>query len=363
MRYINIIFVFALCFLIEATTYAQPTFYLRFETVTANGVDYEVDIYMAGSAEFELGSSNLQFTYDNTDMDNPTLVATEATDLTSSPFYSVTATRPMTNKASLNINLFSSLLSPLVTVPAHPTWIKLARLHFDVLDASAATNLEWSYNGLTTETVAFLADETTQIYVANPGGDLENLVGDLLPVELTSFEATAKEDFIQIDWRSATEVNFSGYEIQRSLDGIDFKTIAWVSGNGTTGQINEYRYKDHDIFYNQNTYYRLKQVDLDGSFEYSDVRVAVIRKDGIQLTSISPNPTEGQTKLQIESSFDSPAVIEIYSNTGQLVHSRKEDVQKGYNSFDLDLSQLPGGMYMVIVQQGKERYTNKLLKL
>ena len=362
MRYINIFFVLAISLLISNLAFAQPTFHLRFETVTANGVDYEVDIYMAGSAEFDLGSSNLQFTYDNTDMDNPTISAGEATDLTSSPFYSVTATRPASNKASLNINLFSAFLNPKVAIPSYPTWTKLARLHFDILDPTATTNLQWTYNGLTTETVVFIGDESTQIFVDSPT-DLEDLIGDNLPVELVSFEATAKEEFIQLDWESATEINFSGYELQRSLDGDNFKAISWISGNGIPNQINVYRYKDEDIVFNQNLYYRLKQVDLDGTYEYSDVRVATIRKDGIQLTSITPNPTEGQSKLWIEASLESQATIEVFSTTGQLVISRKENILKGLNSFNLDLSLLPGGVYMVIVQQGRERYTNKVIKL
>ena len=91
-----------------------------------------------------------------------------------------------------------------------------------------------------------------------------------VPVELTSFTATSNGKEVILNWSTATELNNQGFEIERSEDNISFNTIGFVPGFGTTTEPKSYSYSDQSVNSGTN-YYRLKQVDYDGSYEYSDV--------------------------------------------------------------------------------------------
>ncbi len=90
-----------------------------------------------------------------------------------------------------------------------------------------------------------------------------------LPVELTNFSAKQLENNVQLNWSTASELNNDYFEIQKSLNGIDFFPIAEVQGAGNSNDIVEYQYTDENVF--ENSFYRLKQVDFDNEFEYSEV--------------------------------------------------------------------------------------------
>jgi hypothetical protein len=109
-----------------------------------------------------------------------------------------------------------------------------------------------------------------------------------LPVDLVRFTANALEDEVVLDWSTASEENNAYFLVEHSTDGQDFTPIAEVKGHGTTTTFQQYTYKHTAPFYGAN-YYRLKQVDLDGAFEYSQVVVAQIRLIEDQFT-LFPNP-------------------------------------------------------------------------
>ncbi len=90
-----------------------------------------------------------------------------------------------------------------------------------------------------------------------------------IPVELISFTANASEGLVELSWITATETNNQGFEVQRSAGGGEFEAIAFVEGHGTTTETQTYSYSDRNV--NVGSYsYRLKQIDFDGTFEYSD---------------------------------------------------------------------------------------------
>ncbi|HAB53906.1 MAG TPA: hypothetical protein DCE80_17305, partial [Ignavibacteriales bacterium] len=97
----------------------------------------------------------------------------------------------------------------------------------------------------------------------------------IIPVELISFSATANGKEVNLNWSTATELNNYGFEIQRKALGGEFATIAFVKGNGTTTQKNEYSFIEKNIDEGK-YFYRLKQIDLDGTTSYSkEVEVIV----------------------------------------------------------------------------------------
>lgn len=91
-----------------------------------------------------------------------------------------------------------------------------------------------------------------------------------LPVELTYFKAELVSNTVVLKWQTATEENNAGFEVERSTDGSQFETLGFVEGNGTTTEVKNYTYIDYEI-QKGIVYYRLKQIDLDGAFEYSNI--------------------------------------------------------------------------------------------
>jgi len=94
----------------------------------------------------------------------------------------------------------------------------------------------------------------------------------LLPVELLYFNVTPINNlYAQLEWATATEINNDGFEVFRSTNGVDFEYIAWVSGNGNQTSIHKYSYEDYSIETEVTYYYRLKQIDYDGQYEYFNI--------------------------------------------------------------------------------------------
>jgi Secretion system C-terminal sorting domain len=133
-----------------------------------------------------------------------------------------------------------------------------------------------------------------QLSVHNPSAPL--------PVDLVRFSADALDDEVVLDWATASEENNAYFLVEHSTDGQNFIPIGEVKGHGTTTVFQQYNYIDTDPFYGAN-YYRLKQVDLDGAFEYSQVVVAQIRLQEDQF-KLFPNPGYTRDVLTLRWSED-----------------------------------------------------------
>lgn len=143
----------------------------------------------------------------------------------------------------------------------------------------------------------------------------------VLPVDLTHFRASVKEaKAIQLDWHTMVEINNAGFEIERSMDGDEFQSIAWVNGNGTTSEQNSYQYTDEAVKMNQAYYYRLKQVDNDGAFSYSNIQTAIINHKDTDIL-LYPNPASEMVNLSIKESLllDNDLVFYLINALGQEV--------------------------------------------
>lgn len=137
----------------------------------------------------------------------------------------------------------------------------------------------------------------------------------LLPVELVRFEAIANDKTVELRWETASESNNDGFEVQRSLNGQNWVALDFIPGSGTTNETNRYSFVDGLPQFSTN-YYRLKQVDFDGRFEYSHiVSLKMHAEEGIQ---VYPNPFSGEFQIDINSEQDElPA--RIYDAAGRSV--------------------------------------------
>ena len=251
-------------------------------------------------------------------------------------------TLPVAGQASFNIKLNVPTLG--ITINTTNTW--LATVKFSIINPAFNSNLAWSYNGGTTQTVVFNDLEMADQLFAS-ADDMVCLAGltTALPLELIQFNARAQQRFIVLDWQSAAEQNFAGYELQRSPDGSSFEKITWIAGKGGVSK-NDYRYEDHDAVPGILYYYRLKMLDTDGVFAYSAVRSARLGK-AWDKPVITPNPTDGFCSISFVAPQEGSGTLEITDASGKKIMEQNIQFGSGNNNLQLDLNALTPGTYFV----------------
>jgi len=174
---------------------------------------------------------------------------------------------------------------------------------------------------------------------------------DPFPVELYSFNAELDGEDATLNWITLSELNNDYFEIERSIDGVLFEKIGQMQGGGTLETESQYEYTDLQVLrFNVPTlYYRLKQVDFDGTFEYT--QIIELKLDLINKIYAGVYPNPATDKVQISFATDSQALegpfgeMTIHSNNGQMVY--KKTFMRRAESFSLDLTDFPKGMYIV----------------
>lgn len=194
-----------------------------------------------------------------------------------------------------------------------------------------------------------------------------------LPVELISLTATViNNTYIRIDWATASEFNNRGFVLQRSTDGSHFDSIAWINGNGTTNVLHNYTYNDLNVQPNITYYFRLKQVDNNGNFVYSNIVAAKItittgvNNNNNQLGEIIvfPNPITSATVVQLLPYYDGNYELAVYDDLGRVVeHTTVETKAKNSIRVPVASQDWPKGMYILrITNEKNQSNTFKLIK-
>ena len=187
--------------------------------------------------------------------------------------------------------------------------------------------------------------------------------GYALPVKMLYFTATPEDNsYIKLDWATASEIDNSGFELQRSTDGASFKDMAWIPGMGNSTTTNVYRYDDRTCDPNVVYYYRLKQIDIDGVFEYSNIVSAIlIGEHGFAMEELKPNPATNKVNVNVISSVNNPSRIAVIDMLGRIVINQQWALYSGLNGIDLDLSDVSSGTYTVTVYSGNIVSSKKLV--
>ncbi|MEM1324377.1 MAG: T9SS type A sorting domain-containing protein [Bacteroidota bacterium] len=205
--------------------------------------------------------------------------------------------------------------------------------------------------------------DITQTGISDTGGDpvVTGSCGTL-PVELISFSATPEPQAVALQWKTASEINNSGFEVERSTDGVNFYKIGWVEGEGKSNREVTYKYVDQEAMSNTTYYYRLRQVDFDGKYEYSNVETVEINDKNINIR-LFPNPSlvSESVQLRINADSDISGQVELFDMSGRLVQSTTLGVQKGENAFELTTKELSSGTYIVKMQLGDVVKYEKLM--
>jgi hypothetical protein len=184
-----------------------------------------------------------------------------------------------------------------------------------------------------------------------------------VPVELTSFTATSNESSVSLNWETSTEKNNQGFEIQRKSED-EFITVGFVPGYGTTTETKQYSYIDKNL--ENGVYeYRLKQIDFNGTYEYSEIL-------GVEVSSVTtflieqnyPNPFNPSTNIKFTLPNSGVTNLSVYNLVGEKVSEIiNEFLNEGEYNFRFDAANLPSGIYIAKLSNGTFSQTIKMTLL
>lgn len=204
------------------------------------------------------------------------------------------------------------------------------------------------------EMVVLPDHETTQARVkveavGNVYFDISNAnfsITEAIPVELSSFTGEQSRNGVVLKWITASETNNMGFSVERSIDGDSYTEITFITGKGTTTEQTNYSYIDKDLTVGT-IYYRLKQIDLDGTFEYSNViTVDITVPTRFSLLQNHPNPFNPSTKIVFELPVDANVKLSIFNTIGQQIAELvNSDLSIGRYEYDFNGSDLSSGIY------------------
>lgn len=186
-----------------------------------------------------------------------------------------------------------------------------------------------------------------------------------LPVELIRFEAQLVGQDVQLNWETGMEKNSSHFNVQRSMDGSSFQTIGRVAAAGNSLEHIRYAYKDAGVgeALAGILYYRLEQVDIDGSTDYSPVVAMQLPDKAFKINSVSPNPFTDKVALKTVGDKAQAVIVRLLSLDGRQVYSQREVVQAGENVITIrKMLQLQPGMYLLEVRTAEIYRQFKLIK-
>jgi len=186
-----------------------------------------------------------------------------------------------------------------------------------------------------------------------------------LPVTLTSFTATASKSGVQLRWATASEKDNQGFELQRSVNGTEFKRIDYQRGAGTSSTSRTYQYLDANAPTGL-VYYRLLQTDTDGTTTYSPVvATQVAAQEAITpvLYSVYPNPATEEARLAWTTTAPSAVTLQVQDAQGKKVIQHTLTEAYGQNNLVLDLRSYPAGLYFLALRNAAGLvYQTKVVK-
>ncbi len=180
----------------------------------------------------------------------------------------------------------------------------------------------------------------------------------LLSVELLDFTATPKTNSIQLDWVTLSESDAHSFIIEKSTDGLTFRSSATIAANGNNTQPTNYKWEDKRPEIGAN-YYRLKSTDTDGSFIYSDIVVAKFEVEGNTMTVLT-NLSEQAISVSFSKEADKPVQLSIYHLSGQL--AQQSTIQNTTEVETINIAELPQGMYLITAKIDAELMTKQFMK-
>lgn len=268
--------------------------------------------------------------------------------------YLSTVSKPVAGKILINI----AYTFPSGGMLATETFIPVVTIKFKTLNTQGVSGLVWGDG-------EFFKPSSTSKWNL---GSWFNENTTPLPVELASFDASVFNGKVVLKWTTASEVNNRGFEVERSFNQVDFISIGFVAGNGTSagGRIYVFTVSDADTGLQ---YYRLKQIDTDGSVKYSQIINVHVNYTPLKfnLSQNYPNPFNPSTTINYSLPVESSVIFDLYNSIGEKVEEFNEGTkQPGYYSFVWQPKNLSSGVYFYTIignsSDGKNNF-RKTLKM
>lgn len=192
--------------------------------------------------------------------------------------------------------------------------------------------------------------------------------GNALPVIMTDFNGSCQTEYVHVFWQTASEMNCSHFDVERSKDGFQWEVLGSIHGNGNSTSIKSYDWLDYTSRLDvrqKPVYYRLRQVDFDGNEDlFSPISVFCDEKPETKI-ELYPNPTRGFTTLFVnnEKNKDESAHLILSDITGKILFQQSINLSKGGIELNLDLTDYQNGVYNItVVSSTNERINQRLIK-
>ncbi len=224
--------------------------------------------------------------------------------------------------------------------------------------APGTYSLTFSAPGFYTQTISNIQVQNFQATTVNI-----ELIPDGTPVELISFTASARLNNVILNWETSTETNNKGFEVERKQINGEWSLLEFVPGNGTTTELHSYTFADEKVPAGKYAY-RLKQIDYDGSFNYSKENEIEISNNSFVLLQNYPNPFNPLTTIQYQLPANDLVSLKVYDILGNEAASLLNQVQNaGSYEIQFDGSSLASGIYYYQLRSGNYVETKKLVLL
>ena len=273
----------------------------------------------------------------------------------------------------LSFNLtFSGLLGTTTAAhfhaPAGITTNSPVRIGFAGFPTGVSSGVYSNSYVLTAQQEAWLLSDSMYVNVHSnlfPGGEIRHqLIPDApLPVELASFISAVSGNEVTLNWTTLKEINNAGFDIERKLSVTsDWTKAGFVEGHGTVTGSNEYSFTETVSSGKYN--YRLKQIDVNGNFEYFNLsnEVVVGIPESYSLSQNYPNPFNPSTKINYDLPFDSKVSIKIFDMSGREAATVVNEFKTaGYYTADINASSLSSGVYFYTINADNFSATKKMM--
>jgi hypothetical protein len=380
--------------LFAGSIFSQATADLTIQNQQVSGTDFLFDIYLTRTEvnDVYLGTADFVLTFNSAAFTSPTILregssfwnlTSTSENLVNSIYRTATSPAPINgNEIIINLNQVSfgdqeEFDDIVARINNTPSTHRVGRYRVTgINDPSAFMNLQWKTSGAGVTTQIFTlapvspwASSAVTINAINPGNEP-------LPVELTSFTVTANGADVILKWRTETETNNYGFEIERKSpspipslrEGAsqtplseDWGTIGFVEGNGNSSAPKEYSFKDNKLLGGSKFSYRLKQIDIDGQFKYSDIVEVEVVPDRFELFQNYPNPFNPTTKIQWQSPVSSHQTLRVYDILGnEVITLLNEFREAGKYEVIFNAGNLSSGVYLYRLQAGEQSFTKKM---
>jgi hypothetical protein len=250
------------------------------------------------------------------------------------------------------------------------------KLEFYSVDPITGTSLSSYSNGYIAGQLAFISNSlncsfdsarTLARLSGSEGGECdfyngfgkiepENIQTNPLPVELTTFAAKLIGKNVKLTWQTATETNNYGFEVERTSSSsfLNWEKIGFVNGNGNSNSPKDYSFIDNNTASYSVIKYRLKQIDINGQFEYSDIISVTLTQDNFELYQNYPNPFNPSTKISWNSPIDGNVTLTVYDILGNKIATlvdEHRDAGKYVEDFNASLiNMISSGVYIYQIE-------------